>query len=454
MHLRGVLRYFIVLGTWMVGAFFIPAALICHFAGWGHTPLLILCIYYPLRYFFPATPWDGWINVMCLNEDPYFNTQCVVMDEGAVPPKPKSKTLITVAPHGILTLGWNSVVSSKEFVPCKVRWLIADILAYLPFISDLCRWSNMWGCTPANMHRFMAQGENIALIPGGFQEATLYMHGRHRLYIRNRAGFVKYALQYGYSIQPCYVFGEEWSYWQIALYGAKSFALWLNRFHVPGTVFVGRFLFFPDPDLDLVTVVGAPIQLPHIPNPTANDINHWHHVYIQTVTSLFDRYKYRYNIHRYRAEVEEVVVGTDGQGGGATVVAVTDSSEGSGTGSLSRSSSSAELLAAAAAAAATAGGSGGRRGRSGSGTMSTTGAGTNSSIDELSSVGGTGIATTGPGEATPARRSSRTQANTSQADKDKAKPPTARPRLQLSGKMSGVRYEYRAKLPPIRLEIL
>jgi 1-acyl-sn-glycerol-3-phosphate acyltransferase len=28
-------------------------------------------------------------------------------------------------------------------------------------------------------------------------------------------GFVKYALQHGYKIYPCYTFGEEKTYWQL-----------------------------------------------------------------------------------------------------------------------------------------------------------------------------------------------------------------------------------------------
>jgi hypothetical protein len=32
----------------------------------------------------------------------------------------------------------------------------------------------------------MQQGKNVALLPGGFQEATLYSYGKHRVYIKTR----------------------------------------------------------------------------------------------------------------------------------------------------------------------------------------------------------------------------------------------------------------------------
>ncbi len=61
------------------------------------------------------------------------------------------------------------MISSTEMSNSGLRGLIADVLGYLPFVSDMCRWSNMWGCTPATMCKFMKNGENVAIIPGGFQ---------------------------------------------------------------------------------------------------------------------------------------------------------------------------------------------------------------------------------------------------------------------------------------------
>ena len=37
----------------------------------------------------------------------------------------------------------------------------------------------------------MKQGINIGLIPGGFQEATVYQRGKHRLFLREKKGFIK-----------------------------------------------------------------------------------------------------------------------------------------------------------------------------------------------------------------------------------------------------------------------
>ena len=57
----------------------------------------------------------------------------------------------------------------------------------------------------------MARGESVALTVGGFQEATLMVHGKDRGAIRAPMGFLKYCLQYGYRVHPVYTFGESWT---------------------------------------------------------------------------------------------------------------------------------------------------------------------------------------------------------------------------------------------------
>lgn len=148
----------------------------------------------------------------------------------------------------------------------------------------------MVSCDKDNMLKLMKNGENIGLLPGGFQEATLYKRGQHRIFIKEKKGFIKYALQYGYKIMPCYVFGEENTYWPIEI-GFRSWRLWLNKYNIPGTIFVGKYLFLPDNDIDINVVLGAKIDVPHIKDPTAEDIDKYHTIYLEKIKELFEKYK-------------------------------------------------------------------------------------------------------------------------------------------------------------------
>lgn len=63
----------------------------------------------------------------------------IVFDDEASAPKPYSKTLVSVAPHGILTLGWSFVISSRAFFDTETKWLVAPAMMVLPFVSDIMR---------------------------------------------------------------------------------------------------------------------------------------------------------------------------------------------------------------------------------------------------------------------------------------------------------------------------
>ena len=48
----------------------------------------------------------------------------------------------------------------------------------------------------------MQEGKKIALLPGGYEEATITVEDELRVYINNRKGFIKYALENNYAIYP------------------------------------------------------------------------------------------------------------------------------------------------------------------------------------------------------------------------------------------------------------
>ena len=97
--------------------------------------------------------------------------------------------------------------------PSRITWLVAEALFYFPWINELLSWNNTRSVSASNMKRFLArrrnpppaaarpaaardrrggcpreqgEGRNVALLPGGFEEATLYRRGRFRVYIKRR----------------------------------------------------------------------------------------------------------------------------------------------------------------------------------------------------------------------------------------------------------------------------
>ena len=67
----------------------------------------------------------------------------------------------------------------------------------------------------------------------------------------------------------------------------------VNRFGVPALVPWGSLLLplLPRGNVDMRIVVGAPIALPKIENPTKDDVKKWHDKYVAALVKLFEDHK-------------------------------------------------------------------------------------------------------------------------------------------------------------------
>jgi len=139
------------------------------------------------------------------------------------------------------------------------------------------------------MSKLMGQNTNISVIPGGFEEATLSSNKEQRIFIKERKGFIKYALRYGYKIQPVFVIGERKMYNYIEIFVKQR--LFLNKFKMVGAIFFSRLFLVPFYGVKVHTVVGKAIQIPHIHKPTDEDVDKYHKIYVKEVQDLYQRHK-------------------------------------------------------------------------------------------------------------------------------------------------------------------
>ena len=163
------------------------------------------------------------------------------------------------------------------------------------------------GSDPKNVRRLMGEKRNLMLVPGGYEEATLTEKGKDKVFIKDRKGFVKLALEFGYHLIPVYTFGESSLYTTLSL---RRVGLFLNKAKIPGLLMYSQNGILPDNNVKLTTVVGKPIQyykkqkksikiiyyfvffrLPKIENASIEQINEWHGIYMKELENLY--YKYR-----------------------------------------------------------------------------------------------------------------------------------------------------------------
>ncbi|CAH0473876.1 unnamed protein product [Peronospora belbahrii] len=211
--------------------------------------------------------------------------------------KPDDRALFAFHPHGVLPNGFAfNGAHHMGFVHSHCRWLVSENLFWFPVIKDLLNWMDFSCVAKSTFHRFMSTGQNVCFLPGGFEEATLYERGKHRVYIKKRFGFIKLALQHGYKVHPVYTFGEEYTYHTFPY--LLQLRLKFNEFKIPVVLFYGllRCFFLPCSDVDLITVVGEGLVMPRIEQPTKEHVRKYHAQYVDALQKLFDKYKCAYAV--------------------------------------------------------------------------------------------------------------------------------------------------------------
>ncbi|GMR46190.1 hypothetical protein PMAYCL1PPCAC_16385, partial [Pristionchus mayeri] len=118
-------------------------------------------------------------------------------------------------------------------------------------------------------------------------------------------GFIKIALETGAHLVPSYAFGENELYNQIEFEeGSKirRFQEWMKKVcGIPAVLFHGRGLFNYNFGvlpfrMQLDTVLGAPIPVEKTPNPTQEQIDKLHGIYVRKLVELFEENKTKYEV--------------------------------------------------------------------------------------------------------------------------------------------------------------
>lgn len=148
-------------------------------------------------------------------------------------------------------------------------------------------------------------GRAVVIALGGAEEALNARPGMHKLKLRSRKGFVKEALRSGASLVPVYSFGENDVYEQLENPEGslvRRFQKWCKAWTgVSMPFFYGRGLFQTNFGLlplqrPINTVVGAPIDVPQVLDPTDEEVDRFHNQYCAALTQLFDDNKSRFGV--------------------------------------------------------------------------------------------------------------------------------------------------------------
>jgi len=137
-----------------------------------------------------------------LEIDRYFDDYTIEFEENLG----TEKTLLAVHPHNAVTCGLTvNIYNGKlgEIYLCASR-----VLLNTPLLGLAHKLSGLTSVDPSNLKVMMKKKKNLAILPGGYEEATLTTPKENRVFLQ-RKGFIKYALRFGYKVHPVFIFGEH-----------------------------------------------------------------------------------------------------------------------------------------------------------------------------------------------------------------------------------------------------
>lgn len=223
---------------------------------------------------------------------------------------PSKTYLFALHPHGIIGLSaqanfGNDYSDFQNLFPgIKLRVATLASNFKIPIAREYILSLGYIDASKNTIVSYLENHYSVMIVIGGAQEALHARPGSTTLILRNRKGFVRLALQAGSCLVPVYAFGENELYDQIPNpkgsllrkiqdWERETFGWTLPLFHGRG-IWNYNLGFLPY-RVPLTTVIGRPIELPHIENPTDSEVDEWHSKYMQALEELFDEWKDKVN---------------------------------------------------------------------------------------------------------------------------------------------------------------
>jgi 1-acyl-sn-glycerol-3-phosphate acyltransferase len=179
---------------------------------------------------------------------------------------------------------WN-----KAFPGVNFRVLAATAALRVPLIREMWLWSYCIDASKPVARSALENRMNLLLYPGGEREQMMTVRGKHRLYLKDRKGFVKLAIESGAQLVPIYVFGETDLFEHSSLFLGARLTL-MRKFGVAIPLIYGRAGLLPFAT-SVTAVVGPALTVQQKSNPSNADVDEAHSRYVSALEALFEENK-------------------------------------------------------------------------------------------------------------------------------------------------------------------
>jgi len=215
--------------------------------------------------------------------------------------------LVGSHPHGVLCsgafgcFGTEGAGFSKIFPGLTSKLFTLEGQFWIPGYREFFAGSGAVAVTKRSMEAVLRIPSGIlsVLVVGGAPESLNNDPGQIKLVLKKRKGFVKMALRFGIDLVPSFSFGESFIYDQVP----NPEGSWVRRIqdtlqHVVGfapVLFIGRGIFQYNYGLlpnrkPITLVVGKPIPVAKVEEPSKEDIERLHQLYVDSLVDLYHQY--------------------------------------------------------------------------------------------------------------------------------------------------------------------
>ncbi|XP_064639600.1 2-acylglycerol O-acyltransferase 1-like isoform X1 [Lineus longissimus] len=217
-------------------------------------------------------------------------------------------------PHGILGFGafmhfaTNGTHADKIFPGLRRSLLILKGQFDFPFYREYLMLAGLCAVTKRSIEWMLTRegkGNAVVIIIGGAKEALEAHPGRYCIDLKERKGFIKIAMRHGADIVPVFSFGENDIYHQVSnpkgsrLRNAQEWLMQYTGFSPPilmGRGFIQKYFGMMPFRRPVNTVVGSPIPVEKIAEPSREQIKDMHAIYIKKLEELFEEHKGRFGV--------------------------------------------------------------------------------------------------------------------------------------------------------------
>jgi hypothetical protein len=212
---------------------------------------------------------------------------------------PDKQYLFGYHPHGAFCFGvfcpiFPKISGWEKLFPGVNCFMgVANSLLCIPILCTVFRRLGFIPVTTQAMGSVVQSKSSIMIVPGGIAEMIeVGEKSQEVLVLNNRKGFIRYALTEGLDLVPVYGFGENETYYRYSF--LKDLRLELSRrFRLALLLFSGRYYSLVPFQHPVDVVVGKPIPVKKIANPSDQQVEKLLEMYKYSLIQLFEQHKHQ-----------------------------------------------------------------------------------------------------------------------------------------------------------------